>query len=129
MQDMLFPFQFLGDPPTETALYKWTHLIAEGAAKLERPWTNVKHYKRWMEEIGFENVVEKNFYWPFSMWAKGDYYKQVSLYAQVDFLNGLEGLSLKIMGSMGYPADEIKAFVQEVMTDVKNPAIHFYCSM
>jgi hypothetical protein len=129
MQDMIFPFQFIGEPPKDTALYKWFEIIVEGAAKLGRPWTNSQHYKKWMQEVGFEDVVEKNFYWPVNPWAKGAYFKHVALYAQVDFLSGLEGLSLKVMGSMGYTPEEIRAFVAEVRDDVKNPAVHCYCPM
>jgi hypothetical protein len=129
MQDMIFPFQFLGEPPKESPLYKWFEIITEGAAKLGRPWTNVPNYKRWFEEIGFEDVVEKKFYWPINAWAKGKYYKQISVYAQADFLSGLEGLSLKVMGSMGYSADEVREFLVGVKKDVKDPSVHCYCPM
>lgn len=129
MQDMIFPFRFIGAPPKDTALYKWFEIIVEGAARLGRPWTNSQHYKTWMEDIGFEDVVETNFYWPVNPWAKGAYFKQVALYAQVDFTSSLEGLSLKVMGSMGYSPEETKKLVAEVRDDVKNPAIHCYCPM
>lgn len=129
MQDMIFPFEFLGDPPTECAYYKWLQIINNGAAKLGRPWNNVQHYKRWMQDIGFEDVVEKRFYWPLNPWAKGDFYKHISAFAQADFLSGLEGLSLKVMGSMGWSADEVRVFLTDVRKDVKNTDIHSYCSM
>jgi hypothetical protein len=110
-------------------MYKWCEIITKGAAALGRPWTNAQHYKQWMEEIGFEDVVERNYYWPINSWAKGRYYKQLSIYAQADFLNGLEGMSLKVMGSMGYSVDEIRALVEEVTKDVKDPNIHSYFAM
>jgi hypothetical protein len=50
-------------------------------------------------------VVEKKYYWPLNKWPKGDYYKQISVYAQADLLNGLDGMSLKLMGLMGWSAD------------------------
>lgn len=129
MQDFIFPFKFLGQPPKESLLYKWFEIIVEGAEKLGRPWTNVKHYKRWMEEIGFEDVNEKTFYWPINPWAKGKYFKQIALYAQADFLNGLEGMSLKVMGSMGWPAEDVQKYLIGVRKDVKDTAIHCYCPM
>jgi trans-aconitate methyltransferase len=70
MQDFIVPFGFLGEQPVESPLYKWFQIITEGAAKLGRPWTNVKYYKKWMEEVGFEDVVEKKYYWPINPWAK-----------------------------------------------------------
>lgn len=129
MQDMVFPFHFLGELPTESSLYKWLEIIAEGAAKLGRPWTNVPKYKAWFEEIGFEDVVEKRFYWPLNPWAKGKYYKHLSVLAQTDLLNGLEGLSLKVMGSMGWSAEEVKEYLVDVRRDVKDTKVHCYCPM
>lgn len=127
MQDFVFPFEYIGDPPTESPLYKWFQIISEGAAKLGRPWTNVPKYKQWFEEIGFEDVLEKRFYWPINAWAKGEYYKQISVYAQTDFQNGIEGMSLKVMGSMGWSPEEIQVFLVGVRDDVKNTAMHCYC--
>lgn len=89
----------------------------------------MKHYKRWMEEIGFEDVTESNYYWPLNSWAKGKYYKRIAVLAQADFLNGLEGLSLKVMGSMGWSPDRIHTFLDDVKKDVKNTSIHCYCPM
>lgn len=54
-----------------------------------------------MEDVGFEDVVEKSFYWLTSTWAKGLYYKEVALYWQKDLLYRLEGISLKAIGSVG----------------------------
>jgi hypothetical protein len=50
----------------------------------------------------FENIVEKSFYWPTSGWAKGTHYKQVAALFQADILNGIEGISLKILGMLGW---------------------------
>jgi hypothetical protein len=33
-----------------------------------------------MEELGFEDVVDKTFYWPCNTWAKGRYLKQVGVF-------------------------------------------------
>jgi hypothetical protein len=82
-----------------------------------------------MEEIGFENVVEKSFYWPTSPWAKGTYYKQIGAIWQADLLNGVEGASLKILGQLGWTTDEIRAFLIGVMKDLQNPSITCYCPM
>jgi hypothetical protein len=127
VQDFVVPFEFIGEPPTESLLYKWFQIISEGTAKLGRPWTNVPKYKQWFEEIGFEDVVEKKYYWPINAWAKGKYYKQLSVYVQADFLNGVEGLSLKVMGSMGWSAQQVRDFLVGVKNDVRNTAVHCYC--
>jgi hypothetical protein len=128
LQDFVFPPQFISEPPPGSSLYKWGQIICEASGKLGRP-TNVPKYKQWFEEIGFEEVVEKKYYWPLNTWAKGDYYKQISVYAQADLLNGLDGMSLKLMGLMGWSADEVKKFLVGVKSEVKNTAIHAYGPM
>jgi hypothetical protein len=129
MQDGSFPCKYIGETPTDCALYKWGELIVEGAAKSGRPWTNIPHYARWMREVGFEDVVEKQFYWPTSSWPKGKYFKEVAMYFQEDFLRALEGLSLKVMGSLGWSAEDVKAFLPAVKDDIRNPSIHAYIPM
>jgi hypothetical protein len=126
LQDLAFPPQFWGEPRTETSLYKWGKLTSEASVKIGRPWTNVPKFKEWLEEIGFEGVVEKKYYWPLSSWAKGEYYKQISVYAQAALLNGIEGMSLKLMRLMGWSAEEVKAFLVSVKEDVKNTSLHAY---
>ena len=126
MQDFIWPFQYIGDPPTESALYKWMAAIDEGAAKLGRPWHNVPHYKRWFEELGFEDVVEKKYYFPCNKWAKGKYYKELSVYAQTDLLNALEGLSLKVLCANGWTAEEVRAYLPAVRSDIQNTKTHMY---
>lgn len=129
MQDVCLPCQYIGPPPKESALYKWNELVITGAAKLGRPWTNVQHYKRWMEESGFDDVVEESFYWPTSAWAKGKYFKDISMYFQEDTLKGLEGLSLKAMRALGWSVEEIQAFLADVRSDVNNTSIHAFLPM
>lgn len=82
-----------------------------------------------MEDIGFEDVVEKKFYWPLNAWPQGKYYKQLSTYAQANFLSGLEGLSLRVMGSAGWSVDNIKAYLEEVRKEVEDTSVHSYVSM
>ena len=84
------------------------------------------HYKRWFEELGFRDVVEKKYYFPLNAWAKGRFYKEMSVYAQTDLLNGLEGLSLKVLGAMGWTPEQVKAYLPAVRDDVKNTKMHCY---
>ncbi|KIW08646.1 hypothetical protein, variant [Verruconis gallopava] len=129
LQDGFFPFKYVGPEPVESNLYKWSEIVTEGAAKSGRPWTNAQYYKQWMEELGFEDVVEKRFYWPTSAWAKGRYFKEVSMYWQEDLLQGLEGISLKVMMLMGWKVDDIREFLEKVKDDIKDRNIHAYLSI
>jgi hypothetical protein len=129
LQDGLFPFEYIGEPPVHSDLYRWNELCVEGSTKAGRPWTNAIHYKRWMEEVGFEDVVEKSFYWPTSPWAKGKYYKEVAALFQADMLNGLEGMSLKVIGQLGWTADKIRDFLVGVRKDLQDTSVTCYVPM
>jgi hypothetical protein len=126
MQDAVFPLQSIGDLPAESAICKWMQIIDEGSTKLGRPWRNVQHYKQWFEEVGFEDVTKKDYYFPLSAWAKGKYYKELSVYSQRNLLNGIEGMSLKIMGAMGWSAEQVRDFLPAVREDIKNKKLHLY---
>lgn len=103
--------------------------MVAGAAKAGRPLTNAQYYKQWMEEIGFEAVVEKKFFWPTNAWPKGAYFKKVAAYWQADLLGGLEGISLKVMKAAGWTAEEVRAFLPAVGRDVEDTSIHAYLPM
>jgi hypothetical protein len=130
MQDGFFPMKYIGEPPVNSDLYKWNELVVECVAKSGRLWNNTLHYAKWMRDAGFEDVVEKNFYWPTSTWAKGEYYKKVATYFQEDMLNGVEGISMKIFTRfMGWTAEEVKAFLVGVKRDFRDRSIHAYLPM
>ncbi|KAF2663539.1 S-adenosyl-L-methionine-dependent methyltransferase [Microthyrium microscopicum] len=126
LHDGKFPFQYIGEPPKDSAMYKWNETVMAGAAKAGRPWTGTPNYKRWMEELGFEDVVEKLYYWPTSGWAKGEYYKALAAYWQVNLVGGLEGISMKVMTGLGWKEDDVRIFLEEVRKDVKDTSIHAY---
>jgi hypothetical protein len=82
-----------------------------------------------MEETGFEGVVEKTYYLPTSPWAKGKYFKDIAMLWQEDMTSGLEGISFKVMGNLGWSVDEIRVFLVGVRDDFKNTNIHCYTPM
>jgi SAM-dependent methyltransferase len=130
LQDFYYPLEYMDDPvPTDSALYKWNQLCMEGGLKSGRAWTHAPHYKRYLEEAGFQEVVERRFYWPLGAWAKGQYYQTLGAFMQELALNGLEGISLKVMGSLGWTIDEIGVFLAQVRKDMKDPSIHAYMNM
>ncbi|KAH9995947.1 S-adenosyl-L-methionine-dependent methyltransferase [Xylariaceae sp. FL0662B] len=128
-QDAIFPMSYIGEPPTESALYRWNELMMEGVSRLGRSWSNVQHYRQYFEEAGFENVVERRFYFPTGPWAKGRYFKTVAMYFQEDMLVGLEGMSLKVLGVLGIAPDQVREFVEEVKRDFRDTNIHAYVNI
>ncbi|KAI1411835.1 S-adenosyl-L-methionine-dependent methyltransferase [Hypoxylon sp. FL1857] len=128
-QDALFPMSYIGEAPTESALFRWNNMMLEGVTRLGRSWSNVQHYHRYFRDAGFVDIVEKRFYWPTSPWAKGRYYKTVAAYFQEDMLAGLEAMSLKVLGVLGMSPDQVREFVEEVKRDFRNTNIHAYLTV
>lgn len=130
MQDPLFPMGYATEPPIDSAISKWCSLFIEAAQKAGRPLTNVQHYARWMKEIGFVDVEVRNFYWPTNEWCKGKHLKAVSRLFQEDFLENLDGVSMKLFtGVLGWSVDELNTFVAGVRKDFEDPTIHAYMTM
>jgi len=130
LQDFYFPMDYIDDrKPRDTALYKWNQLCLEGSHKAGRPWIHAQYYKQYMEEIGFSNVVEHRFYWPLGPWANGKYYKTLGNCTQEVALSGLEGISFKVMGAVGWSIDEIQPFLEHVRKDMKDPSLHAYMNV
>lgn len=126
MHDGIFPLEFVGETPVNSAVYQWSEILMAGGEKIGRPWTNAQHYKRWLEEIGFEAVEENNFYLLTGPWAKGEYYKEIGSYYGVNIRFGLEGLSLKLMGLLGWSVEDAKAFLQTVRQELENNKTYSY---
>ncbi|CAJ2510551.1 Uu.00g095200.m01.CDS01 [Anthostomella pinea] len=128
-QDALFPMNWIGEPPRQSALYRWNELMMAGVARLGRSWSNVQHYRRYFDDAGLEGVVERRFYWPTSPWAKGRYFKTVAAYFQEDMIQGLEAMSLKVLGVLGMAPAEVLEFVEEVKRDFRDTNLHAYLTV
>jgi SAM-dependent methyltransferase len=127
LQDVCFPFEFIGGPPEDCYMQKWNeNVMAALASQGKRRWDVAKNYKQWLEEIGFEDVVEKKFYWPTNPWAKGKYYKALALLFQEDMSAGLEGASLRVLSLLGWDVPTIKEFVAKAWHDFTDPKVHCY---
>ncbi|KAI0405260.1 S-adenosyl-L-methionine-dependent methyltransferase [Xylaria palmicola] len=125
-QDALFPMYWIGEPPRESALYRWNELLMEGVRRIGRSWSNVVNYPRYFEEAGFVDIVDRRFYWPTSPWAKGKYFKTVAMYFQEDMISGLEAISMKVLQATGMTPGEIEAFCEEVRADFRDTNLHAY---
>ncbi|KAI1363481.1 S-adenosyl-L-methionine-dependent methyltransferase [Xylaria arbuscula] len=128
-QDALFPMYWVGEPRKESALYRWNELLLEGVKNIGRSWSNVANYARYFKEAGFENIVDRRFYWPTSPWAKGKYFKTVAMYFQEDMISGMEGISMKVLQATGMSPPEIKEFCEEVKRDFRDTNLHAYLTV
>lgn len=127
LYDPIFPLQFLDPPPENCPLAEWNKLIVEAAGKVGRPWTNAANYKSWLQEIGFEGVVENKEYCPVSPWAKGKKSKYMSLWFAQDMSIGIEAWSLALFTRvLGWEKSRLDTLLEGVREDIKNTKIHAY---
>ncbi|KAL1842264.1 hypothetical protein VTJ49DRAFT_5649 [Mycothermus thermophilus] len=111
----------------DSALLKWNELSVKAADLLNHSIESCKHYKRQMEEAGFVNVVEKLYKWPINSWPKDPKYKEIGAYTEQNFVNGLYGLSVALFTrALGWSAEELQVFLEEVKKDLRNRHIHAY---
>lgn len=60
-QDCIVPFTCIDNTIKGTSLERWVDLILKGSNALGKDWTRVSKYKRYLEQSGFEDVVEKRY--------------------------------------------------------------------
>ncbi|ATZ50514.1 hypothetical protein BCIN_06g00160 [Botrytis cinerea B05.10] len=127
LRDPIFPFKYASPPPENCALVKWNNMIVEASTRAGRPWTNGAHYKKWMEESGFVDIVERREYAPMSPWAKGQRNKVLSVWVQRNILMGLEGLSMALFTRvLGMEKEQVNELLIGVRADIENTKIHCY---
>ncbi|KAG4442645.1 hypothetical protein IFR05_001901 [Cadophora sp. M221] len=129
MQDTDFPMKSVDDTLVGTDLWDWNQYIIEGSAKAGRPWTRVKEYKKWMEEIGFVDVEEKILQWPLNTWPRDKHLKTLGLWFCHDLSEGLSSTRAVLTRGLGWSVDKAEAFLVNVRKDVKNRNVHAYVEL
>jgi len=121
------PHQAIDRSLRGTALERWGNVTMEAATKLGRPWNATKNYRRWMEEAGFVDIVERKFEWALGTWAKGKKEKMLGRLWRKDLLNGLDGMSKAVLTrGAGYSMEEIVVLNEGVRKDIADPNLHAY---
>lgn len=91
------------------------------------PLEDAARYKQWFEDAGCECVVERKFKIPSNPWPKDPRLRLIGAFELEMFLNGLEGMSLRLFErGMGWSAEETMVFLTGVRKDIKNQRFHSY---
>jgi hypothetical protein len=118
------------DTDISTTLRKWSDLMISGAEKLGKNVTDAPNYKRYFQEVGFVDVVEKKFQWPMNPWPKGKYYKTLGRGYNQDLHEGLEGITMAIFTrAHGMKKEEVQEMVMEVRRNIDDKNLHNYLAM
>lgn len=131
VQELTIPLRCDDDSlVADSYLMQWCNLILEAAAKQGRPVFPTTEYKSYLEQAGFQDVVEIQKKWPSNPWPKAQKYKQLGLWAYADLADGLEGLTLAhFTRGLGWSQEQTLVFCAHVRKDLRNPRIHAYWPM
>lgn len=126
MQDGIFPLQCHNDTLEGTPLDQWSKACVEAGEVTGRAWTNASNYKRWMEEIGFEDIKEKIFEVPTNNWPRGKKVKELGLWFYENMKDALGASKVLLTKALDYPPERVELLLMEVRKDLKNREIHAY---
>ncbi|RYP77721.1 hypothetical protein DL769_003341 [Monosporascus sp. CRB-8-3] len=127
LRDPIMPFQFVTPPPENCALKEWGEKITEAAARIGRHWTNAQYYSRWLQDLGFVNIVETREHVGLNPWMKGDRNKHLALLLGSDMGNGLESMSMALFTRvLGWEPERVHELLVRVRQDMVDPKIHAY---
>jgi hypothetical protein len=130
IQDIVMPMKYVGNAPTDSAIYKWNIYIVEASVKAQRPWTHVVKYPQYFRDAGFEDIQDFKYLWPNRWLKKGKYFKTIARYFNRDIHEGLEGLSMKLFTNfLGWSREDVLNLVAAVRKDLQDPAIQTYIQM
>jgi ubiquinone/menaquinone biosynthesis C-methylase UbiE len=126
MQDGMFPLQCHDDTLEGTSLDVWSKACVKAGVTIGRHWTNASNYKRWMEELGFEEVREKIFEVPTSTWPKGRKAKELGVWFHENMMDALGASKVLLSKALDFPPERIELLLMGVRKDLKNTGVHAY---
>lgn len=125
-----FVFPAMSDDGTltkDSALAKWTHVGLECGKIMGSALDSARLYGAQLKAAGFENIVELRNKWPQTSWAKNQKYKELGIFMDANFSQGIYGLSVDAFTRMmGYTVHELEVFLADVRKDIRNRQIHAY---
>jgi hypothetical protein len=127
LQDCIVPFRCIDNSMNGTTIERWVNLIMQATARIGKDWTRVKKYKEYLEEAGFEDVVEKKYEWPVGTWASGKRAKTLGMWYREDLLSGLQGFTMALLTrALGMSTAEVELLLAGVREDIRSNKIHIY---
>ncbi|WEW57242.1 hypothetical protein PRK78_002707 [Emydomyces testavorans] len=114
----------------DLAMCRNADLVLGASRKLGRDPCPGPRLKGWIEDGGFTNITEKCFKLPIGPWPKDRRLKEIGLWNQMQFLQGVEAWTMGLLTSVyGWTAQEVQVEVARVREDAKNMNIHSYYMM
>ncbi|KAK8018338.1 S-adenosyl-L-methionine-dependent methyltransferase [Apiospora marii] len=107
-----------------TTIRRWGELLGQGLSRRGRDPLVVSHYKDWLHDIGFVDIVERKIPAPHGGWPNNPRLKLAGRFLERDTYDGARGISFGILRAAGMDATEIDELVDQVRVDLLDPHIH-----
>jgi len=83
--------------------------------------------RRRMTEVGFENIVVREFKLPVGPWPANSRLKEIGRFQLVAMLEGIYGLTIALWTRfLGWNAQEVEVFLALVRNEFKSTKVHCY---
>lgn len=106
------------------ALDRWCTELIEGLQSIGHEPEPGHQLQGWVTEAGFVNVRHELLPIPVGTWPKEKTLKEVGAFDLVQFLDGLESISVRTLtGLRGYTMDEVTVLLADVRKELKNPRL------
>ncbi|KAI9742701.1 MAG: hypothetical protein M1818_003842 [Claussenomyces sp. TS43310] len=129
LQDSL-PFECYDDSWEGSELKRWRDLCLEAAVNLGMDWRKTDSYRQWLQEAGFQDVVEVKFSQPTNTWARGERNKLLGLWNNQNMLEALHAISIAVLTrGLGMSSQEVEVLLVGARRDLCDKRVHCYSPM
>lgn len=78
----------------------------------------------WVRDAGFTKIKHQVFAIPTGTWPKDKKLKEIGAFDLVQFLDGIENISMRILTSLrGYTKEEVTVLLANLRNDLRNPKL------
>ncbi|KAL1614208.1 hypothetical protein SLS54_009926 [Diplodia seriata] len=119
-----------GDFAPGSPLDKWCDELIEGITDAGFDPEPGPKLKGWVEAAGFGNVTHRLLPIPTGTWPKDRGLKEIGAFDLVQFLEGLEAISMRTMTQLrGWTVEEVQVMLARLRVELKNPRMRIQHNM
>jgi hypothetical protein len=126
LHDMALPYIDIV-PMAENSMFKrFMQELQQSMLRREVDLTRTKKYATWLEELGFEEVVERRYYWPIGTWAEGETYKRIGEMFLRDLFEAVKMAAPMFPGAKGQTPEQVAKSVKDIEEELFGGGIVSY---
>lgn len=127
-QDLNFPGRCDDDTaPPDSPIMKWSSLMMEGASRFGIDLAVSFRFPELLAAAGFRDISVETHAWPVNRWPKEREMKTLGMWAQQNFLEGVQGFSMAFLArGLGWSPTEVEVFTAKVREQAMDRRSHVY---